>query len=247
MTARFALFGLLTLLLTAGLAWLTIRTNQLLRVWRPPDNPLLDPADAALHVLLCLLCVALGLLSGVSPAQLGWQVTSPALDVTLGVIAGLALAALFAVSTRAVVKLWGDRFYSPLVADLVRPRTRREVPLVALAMIPSVLLEELLFRSLWIGGFGVILPAVGLVLVAAAIFGSMHSPQGWWGMAGATLAGLILGALFLWAGGLLMPIVAHYVTNMAQILAAPSSATAPAPASSADSPDSAAGGGAGVR
>ena len=38
-----------------------------------------------------------------------------------------------------------------------------------------------------------------------------------WGMAGAALAGVILGVLFLLAGSLLLPGIAHYVANMVQV------------------------------
>jgi membrane protease YdiL (CAAX protease family) len=49
------------------------------------------------------------------------------------------------------------------------------------------------------------------------LFGLLHSPQGVWGMAGAALAGILLGLLFLAAGSLLLPCIAHYVANMMQI------------------------------
>jgi membrane protease YdiL (CAAX protease family) len=45
----------------------------------------------------------------------------------------------------------------------------------------------------------------------------MHAPQGMWGIAGAVLAGLLLGALFLAFGSIVVAIVAHYVVNTAQI------------------------------
>lgn len=219
MTLHYAIFVVLTLLLTGALALLTVRTAQLLRVWRPARNPLLEPAETVVRILLCVLCLGLGWLSGVPVATLGWESASPQRDLVLGCAAGLALAAFFYVTTRVIRKRTGDRYYSSLVTDLIRPRSGRELVLVAAAMIPSVLLEELLFRSLWIGGFGAVAPVAFLVLASALIFGTMHSPQGTVGVAGAALAGVIFGVLFLWAGSLLLPLVAHYVTNVVQIAA----------------------------
>jgi membrane protease YdiL (CAAX protease family) len=45
----------------------------------------------------------------------------------------------------------------------------------------------------------------------------MHSPQGWWGMVAIALGGVLLGLMFLAMQSLLMPLVVHYVANMAQI------------------------------
>lgn len=219
MTLPYAIFVVLTLLLTGALAVLTVRTAQLLRVWRPAGNPLLEPAEVVVRILLCVLCLGLGWLSGVPVAALGWQSPATGRDLVLGCAVGLALAALFYAGTRMIRRRTGDRYYSSLVADLIRPRSKRELALVAAAMIPSVLLEELLFRSLWIGGFGAALPVALLVLASALVFGIMHSPQGVVGVAGAALAGVIFGVLFLWAGSLLLPLVAHYVTNLVQIAA----------------------------
>ncbi len=84
-------------------------------------------------------------------------------------------------------------------------------------MVTVVLLEELLFRSLLVGGMTPLLPGPLLVLSVGIVFGLLHSPQGTWGMAGAALAGVILGALFLLAGSLLLPSIAHYVANMVQV------------------------------
>ncbi|CEJ46273.1 CPBP family intramembrane glutamic endopeptidase [Umezakia ovalisporum] len=83
--------------------------------------------------------------------------------------------------------------------------------LIWLGLLPG-LSEELLFR-------GVMLPALGLdnvaVIVSSLSFGVLHlsSPQQWPYVIWATIIGLILAFSALFTGNLLVPIVAHMVTN----------------------------------
>jgi uncharacterized protein len=103
------------------------------------------------------------------------------------------------------------------VMHYIIPKSRREFLLVLLALIPVVLLEELLFRSLLLGGLSPLAPEIALLIGFGLVFGLFHSPQGIWGMIGAGLGGIIFGLLFLWQQSLLAPVVAHYVANAAQI------------------------------
>lgn len=217
MPLRYWVFVVLTLSLTAFVGYGTYRTALLLRSWRPDRNLLLLPGENLARLGLILLCVALGLLSGLAPAQLGWQWNPVAPQILGGIVAGTALALIFYAATRWIVAAGGDRFYSPTVLEIIVPRSQAEFWTVAAVMVSVVLLEELLFRSLLLGGLLPILPAPLLLLAGGVVFGAMHSPQGVWGMAGAGLAGVGLGLLFLLAGSLLLPLVAHYVTNMFQV------------------------------
>ncbi len=218
--APYAWFVLLTLLVTAWLGYNTWLTARLLRTWRPPGNPLLHPLETGVRCGLIAVCLALGWLSGLPAAVLGWRTPQPAAQIGWGVLAGVALGLLFLLATRWVVWRSGKRYFSPLVLDLIVPHNRREFVLTALAMVTVVLLEELLFRSLLVGGLTPLLPGPLLVLLFGLLFGLLHSPQGRWGMLGAALAGVVLGALFLLAGSLLLPGVAHYTANMLQLAVA---------------------------
>jgi membrane protease YdiL (CAAX protease family) len=217
---RYIVFVVLTLLLTAWIGYNTYATARLLRTWRPPSNPLLHPLETLVRLALIAGCVGLGWLSGLDSSVLGWNAAEPWTQIVLGALGGAALGAVFLVTTRWVVKRTGERYYSPLVLDLIVPKDRREFLLTALAMVTVVLLEELLFRGLLVGGMTPLLPGPLLVIGVGILFGLLHSPQGTWGMAGATLAGIILGALFLLAGSLLLPCIAHYVANMIQVTVA---------------------------
>ena len=228
MKINFWLFASLTLAIVAFISYGTYATARLLRAWRPDRNLLLLPAENLLRLVLIVLCLMLGLLSGASSAQLGWVLPNGSHSVFWGMIwgmiwgslGGIALALFFYLSTKWLVVYTGKRFYSSIVIQAITPKSRYELGLVLLIMVPVVLLEELLFRSLLIGGFSLLLPAPFLVVGWGIYFGLLHLPQGWWGMVGAGLAGLLLGALFVIQGSILLPIVVHYVTNSLQIIQA---------------------------
>ncbi|MBK8047705.1 MAG: CPBP family intramembrane metalloprotease [Anaerolineales bacterium] len=213
----YRLFVLLTLVLIAGISTMTYASARVLKTWRPDFNPLLQPSDIAMRLLVILACIGLGYLSGLPFPQLGWTFPNPVLQVGLGLLIGALMAVTIAGVTRWLVARTGDRFYSAQIAELLAPQTRREILWVGLALVPAVLLEELLFRSLLIGGFSPILPVYTLLLGGAVLFGLLHTPQGIWGVAGAGIAGLVFGVLFLVAGSLLLPVVAHYATNLFQL------------------------------
>ncbi len=217
MAQNYWLFVAGTLALTAFLSYNTYLSAQLLRHWRPTQNLILLPSENLLRLGLIALCVGLGWLSGLRYDQLGWRWPLDARSIFSAVIWGIGLAAFFALATVWVVQRTGRRFYSPTVVQAIVPRNKQELPLVLLAMIPAVLLEELLFRSLLIGGLSPILPIPLLVVAWSLLFGYLHSPQGYWGMFGAGLAGLLLSWLFLSYETLLIPLIAHYVTNILQV------------------------------
>lgn len=220
MTQRYWFFVVLTLALTGLISYNTYLSARLLRCWRPDRNLLLLPAENGLRLGLMLACVGLGMLSGLNARQLGWVVERLPVQVLLGLGWGGLLAGFFFISTRWITQRSGERFYSPVIVQAIVPANHRELLLVCAAMVSVVLLEELLFRSLLIGGLAPILPTPLLLGGWSVLFGLLHSPQGSWGMVGAGLAGLLLGWLFLQQDSLVTPLVAHYVTNVVQVIQA---------------------------
>lgn len=214
------LFTILTFALVAFLSYGTYATARLLRTWQPDRNLLLLPAENLLRLVLIALCIILGLLSGAPPAQLGWVFPAIGQQLLWGTVWGVGLALFFYSSTKWLVYATGQRFYSSVVIQAITPRSRRELVLVLLVMAPVVLVEELLFRSLLIGGFALFLPLPLLIIGWSLLFGLLHAPQGIWGMLGAGLGGLLLSILFVVQGSILLPIVAHYVTNCVQVIQA---------------------------
>lgn len=220
MPITYWIFVLLTVALLSFIGYGTYTTARLLRTWQPDYNLLLLPAETWLRLALIGLCLALGLLSGVSPQELGWVSTAWPTHVGWGIGWGSGLALFFYVTTRWVVGRGNGRFYSTVIIKAITPRNQRELGLVLLAMGPVVLLEELLFRSLLIGGLRPILPLPLLLIGWSVLFGLLHQPQGIWGMIGAGFAGLILGYLFMASGTLVLPVVTHYITNIVQVIQA---------------------------
>ena len=216
----YPLFVFGSLGLTVALAWATYQSGRLLRSVPVRENLLLAPIENVVKAALVLLCVGLGILSGASAAQLGWSVQNGWRDIGLGLILGLATQFAANAVTLWAIKVWGKDIYSPVVMRNIMPRTRGEWLLVPAALLLAVVLEELLFRSLLVGALSMTIPVAVLVIVTAAIFGLMHSPQGALGVIMTGAMGLWLSLLFIWSGGLLLPLVAHFVINFLQLLKA---------------------------
>jgi len=216
----YPLFVFGSLGLTVGLAWVTYQSGRLLRAVPVRENLLLAPVENIVKGILVLMCIGLGLLSGAPAQQLGWTLDNGWRDVGMGIILGLATQSFANAFTLGAIKLWGKEIYSPVVMRNIMPRTRAEWLLVPAALGLAVVLEELLFRSLLIGGLSTTVPEPILVIGFAAIFGLMHSPQGILGVVLTGVLGLWLSMLFIWSGGLLLPLVTHYVINFLQLLKA---------------------------
>ncbi len=216
----FPLFVFGSLAMTIALAWATYQSGRLLRSVPVKENLLLAPVENAVKGVLVGICILLGMASGASAEQLGWTFNNGWRDLGLGIIVGLITQFTANTLTLAAIKVWGKEIYSPVVMKNIMPRTRIEWLLVPAALALAVLLEELLFRSLLIGGLSLTVPLPILLIGFSAIFGLMHSPQGILGVVLTGVMGLWLSLLFVWSGGLILPLVAHYVINFLQLLKA---------------------------
>ncbi len=216
----YLLFVFGSLGLTAALAWATYQSGRLLRAVPVRENLLLAPVENIVKAILVLACIALGALSGAPASQLGWTFEHGWRDLGLGIVVGMLTQFLANGVTLAAINVWGKEIYSPIVMRNIMPRTRPEWLLVPAALGLGVVLEELLFRSLLIGGLSITVPVPILLIGFAAIFGLMHSPQGALGVVMTGLMGLWLSLLFIWSGGILLPLTAHYVINLLQLVKA---------------------------
>lgn len=125
---------------------------------------------------------------------------------------GVALGIGISISSGIVYRLWTKyRESADVYLELVlKPLTFLD--LIWLGLLPGMS-EELLFR-------GVMLPAFGLNIIGLSIssvcFGVLHlsGKEQWPYVVWATIVGFALGFSALATGNLLVPIVAHIITNL---------------------------------
>jgi membrane protease YdiL (CAAX protease family) len=217
------LFAASTGLLIAFVALVTYRSGQLLAEWTPPANLLLGWPDNLLRLAMVGACLAVGQAWGPGPAALGWGTQRLRQDVLWGAVVGLLLAVLLVAAGWVVERLWGEPVHSSRVIRCILPANRREWGGVLLALLPAAALEELLFRSLPLGGVAAWLALWApwaLMWPLAVCFGLLHWPQGGWGVVGTALAAIALSLLFLATGSVWATLAAHYVFNVLQLAAA---------------------------
>ena len=209
-----------SLSLLGFLSWSTYQSGKILQENPPDTNLLLSTPENVARFVLIGLCLGLGLASDLDLTRLGWTLADP---LTLPLQRrrpgrGRADPAQLAHAPGGEpARAPSKDIYSPVVVRLILPKTRREAVLVALAFLPAVFMEEMLFRSLLVGGFSVLFNPWILGMVWAMVFGTMHLPQGSLGMIATSFIGFILAGAFIVSGGLLVPVAAHYVINILQV------------------------------
>jgi membrane protease YdiL (CAAX protease family) len=208
------------LLLTILLAWMTYRSHLLLKEFQPTFNLLLSPFELMGRLLLVGICLLLAWLSHLPADQLGLISAKPFQTIGLGLAIGLAILIAINGLTRWAISRFGRSIYSPVLIRNILPHRLVEWVWVALAFWPAVAMEELLFRSLWLGGFRDIVSLPLLVGGTSILFGLMHQPQGLLGMLTAGSINILFCILFIWSGELLLPLTAHYTINLLQVVVA---------------------------
>lgn len=141
-----------------------------------------------------------------SSALLSFDFSAPDLLIGVGVGVGITLLSGIIYQLWPAYRKSADLYLSLVLRPLHWP------DLLWLGLLPG-LSEELLFR-------GVMLPAIGLnwlgILVSGASFGVLHMSgvQQWAYVIWATIIGIILAMGGVATGNLLVPVVAHIVTNL---------------------------------
>lgn len=133
------------------------------------------------------------------------------LDIN-SLLLGLAIAVGISIASTIMYWIWPDyrssaNFYLELV---IKPLILPDI--IWLGLLPG-LSEELLFRGVMLPAFG--FNSIGLIL-SSIIFGLVHMSgvKQWPYAVWATVVGLVLGYTALVTGNLLIPIVAHIITNL---------------------------------
>jgi len=204
-------------LFTGFIAWLTHQTNRLLKEIEPTTNVLLSGPETAGRLFLAGVCLFLAWLSGLPASQLGLKTGNWGHSLAIGLLAGALTQLAVNLLTVQAIKHFGRHIYSPWLILNILPRRPLEWFLAVAALLPAVAMEELLFRVLWLGVAGTVLPLGLLVVATSLLFGWMHQPQGKLGMALAGGINLVFSLLFLWTGQLLVTLLAHYTVNLLQL------------------------------
>lgn len=210
--------ALIFLVLALGLA--TWYSGKVLRSFTPSQNLLLTLPENLLRLALILVCVALGLFLGPGAAPLGWQTDRWVRDVVLGVVVAVVLFPVQIWVGKAVVRRWGPEIYDNRLLRAIVPVNRREWVGVVLALLTAATLEELLFRSLPLAGLSWLISPWVLMWPLSLGFGALHAAQGSWGVVGTAFMGLMLSVLFLVSGSIWVPIIAHWLLNVAEVTVA---------------------------
>ena len=177
-----------------------------------PDTPELEPlsriqllvAIAVTALVLLVISRLWLLLDSVERVPVSFNLED--LLMGLGIGLGITLASSLMYAIWPAYRRSADFYLKFVLKPLFLP------DVVWLGLLPG-LSEELLFR-------GVMLPAIGLtpvgLVLSSLCFGVLHMSglQQWPYMIWATIIGLVLGGSVLFTGNLMVPIVAHVVTNL---------------------------------
>jgi membrane protease YdiL (CAAX protease family) len=164
------------------------------------------------QILVVMAVTAIILLIVAKVWQLLGKVTILSVNITPNsLLLGLVLAIGISVASSAIYRLWpayrksADYYLALVIKPLIWP------DLIWLGLLPG-LSEELLFRGVMLPFFG--LNAVALI-ISSLVFGVLHlsGAQQWPYVVWATVVGFILGYSALVTGNLVVPIVAHILTN----------------------------------
>ncbi|MBD1846489.1 CPBP family intramembrane metalloprotease [Cyanobacteria bacterium FACHB-63] len=177
-----------------------------------PDTPEMQPLTR-IQVLIAMGVTAVVLLV-ISKVWLHFSAV-PLLAVRFSVqslLQGIGLGIGISIASAIVYRVWAEyrRSANEYLTLVLKPLLPPDI--LWLGLLPG-LSEELLFR-------GVLLPEVGLdflgVLISSLCFGVLHMSnlKQWSYVVWASIVGVALGMSAVWTGNLLVPIVAHVLTNL---------------------------------
>jgi uncharacterized protein len=108
------------------------------------------------------------------------------------------------------------------------PDTKKERPWFGAVSVGAGISEELAFRGFLFYYFSIYLPHINVVekvFLAGLIFGLGHLYQGWKGIVGTGILGLVFGGLYVITGSLLLPMVLHAMVDLRVLLIFPPDTT----------------------
>lgn len=211
-----------TLAMISFLYWSAYQSEKWMRTVEIKGNLLLNVPEFIFKLVLFGLCLGLIASLEVSNPQkyIGWPSDSPGLDVLIGAILGLVTQFVVSITSTLAIRIFGKSIYSPEIMKSVVPKNQREWILIIVPLLLAVAIEELLFRSMLIGGFSLVVNPWVMAVASSIIFGIMHSPQGLLGIVMTALVGFVFATAFILTTSLIVVISAHFIINFMQILRA---------------------------
>lgn len=178
----------------------------------PPEQP--EEFEMSRGQILIIMAVTALILMVITRAWLYFGAISlfPCRLSPQAAIWGGAFALGISVASAIIYQIWpryraSADYYVRLVVRPLAP-----LDLMWLGLLPG-LSEELLFRGVMLPAFG---PNWEGIIISSICFGALHLSgwQQWPYMIWAILIGGVLGFSAVWSGNLLVPIVAHTLTNI---------------------------------
>ena len=219
------IFAVGTIALLAFMYWGAYQNGKEIKTIEIRGNLLLQFPEFVFKILLLGLC--LGIAQSLEVARpekyFGWPPTNIWADIAIGAVIGLVCQFGANLLAALAIRFWGTGIYSPAIMKSIVPKTWVQWILILPPLLLAVVVEEVLFRALAIGGFSAInFPYMPWILAVGSslLFGIVHVPQGSLGMVLAGGIGFIFAAIFIVTGSLLLVIAAHFILNFLQILRA---------------------------
>ena len=189
-------------------------------------------------------------------ARVGWSEMGLRLPDRVGIVTGLAVVVVLAVtvlSVRAlragVLREAGSESAALRSVGSLLPRTDSERRLFSVVALTAGIAEEVVYRGFGIAVLAALAPALpwwALVVLAGLAFGLAHAYQGLAGILTTGLLGSVLAAVYLDTGSLLVPVLLHALIDLRFLGVPPDvlpgGGTQPTPPASASSDSRAASG-----
>jgi membrane protease YdiL (CAAX protease family) len=175
---------------------------------------------------LVIALLLLRFLCGENPRDLNLKPGKLSLDLLATVVLSIVILVTSIVSTSFLSALLPESASNTNVRDLFGALARNPgllVLFVGLLILLGAATEEVI-RTFLLSRLWKVWPSttgkLGAVVISACLFGLIHLYQGPIHIAWATIFGLLMALYYLWFGRVVPLILAHYVTNALQVVAA---------------------------
>jgi membrane protease YdiL (CAAX protease family) len=153
-------------------------------------------------------------------SSLGWSLGRAWREVLLGVVLFVPMVLLIHL-VESLLRSTGLSVPEAAPSYLI-PSGVMELALAMVFLVVVAVSEEVIFRGYLVLRFSHLLQKPGAaVLLAAVVFSLGHGYQGTGGILGVWVLGVIFGAVYLWRGSLIAPMIMHFLQNFVGVVLIP--------------------------